>query len=68
MKQMPGIIFDNVELKEIKPNYLDNFTYARYGINIDDVNQLNILFINGATIIDKPVAPPVTIPAGSRKK
>jgi len=40
------IIFDNVELKEIKPNYLDNFTYARYGINIDDVKKMDYRMVD----------------------
>ena len=35
------ILQDNVELVEIKPTYLDEFTYARFGVNIVDVKKMD---------------------------
>jgi hypothetical protein len=35
------ILVDNVELVEVKPEYLDEFTYARYGIDIGDVKKMD---------------------------
>jgi len=35
------ILSDNVELIEIKPKYLDDFTYAKYGTSLSDVKQMD---------------------------
>lgn len=35
------ILSDNVELVEIKPNYLDEITYARFGTSLDDVKKMD---------------------------
>ncbi len=32
---------DNVELVEIKPDYLDEFTYAKFGTSLKDVKQMD---------------------------
>ena len=35
------ILSDDIDLVEIKPEYLDEFTYAKYGINIKDVKKMD---------------------------
>ena len=35
------ILSDNVELIEIKPKYLDEFTYARFGTTLKDVKKMD---------------------------
>lgn len=40
------ILMDNVELIEIKPEYLDEMTYAKYGIDIKNVKKMDYQMIN----------------------
>lgn len=40
------ILSSNVELFEIKPDYLDEFTYARFGVNINDVKKMDYNMVN----------------------
>lgn len=35
------MLTDNVELVEIKPKYLDAFTYAKYGTSLEDVKKMD---------------------------
>lgn len=35
------MLTDNVELVEIKPDYLDEFTYARFGTSLSDVKKMD---------------------------
>lgn len=35
------ILSDNVELVEIKPEYLDEFTYSKYGTSLKDVKKMD---------------------------
>ena len=35
------ILYTNVELEEIKPEFLDEFTYARFGIDIENVKDMD---------------------------
>lgn len=35
------ILDSNVELIEVKPNYLDEFTYRKFGIDINDVKKMD---------------------------
>lgn len=40
------ILMDNVELIEVKPEYLDEYTYARYGIDIKNVKKMDYQMVN----------------------
>lgn len=40
------MLTDNVELIEIKPTYLDEFTYAKYGINLADVKRMDYRMVD----------------------
>ncbi len=35
------MLTDNVELIEIKPEYLDEFTYAKFGTSLKDVKKMD---------------------------
>lgn len=40
------ILGNNVQLVEIKPQYLDAFTYAKYGVDLDKVKQMDYRMVN----------------------
>lgn len=41
-----NILANNVTLKEIKPEYLDRFTYAKYGIDLGRVKEMDYRMVN----------------------
>ena len=40
------ILVDNVVLTEIKPEYLDSYTYAKYGIDLDSVKKMDYRMVS----------------------
>lgn len=40
------MLTDNVELVEIKPRYLDEFTYAKFGTSLQDVKKMDYRMVN----------------------
>ena len=40
------LLSDDIELVEIKPEYLDEFTYARFGVKLDDVKKMDYRMVD----------------------
>lgn len=40
------LLSDDIELIEIKPEYLDEFTYARFGVKLEDVQKMDYRMVD----------------------
>ncbi len=40
------ILSDDIELVEIKPEYLDEFTYSRFGVKLEDVKKMDYRMVD----------------------
>lgn len=40
------LLSDDIELVEIKPEYLDEFTYARFGVKLEDVKNMDYRMVD----------------------
>lgn len=49
------VLYNNYDLFEIKPDYLDEFTYAKYGVKIEDVRKMDARMVQELNkyIVDK---------------
>lgn len=59
---------DNVELVEIKPKYLDAFTYAKFGTSLDEVKKMDYRMVEElnkyieSKLNEKPIVAPKRMP------
>ncbi len=59
------MLTDNVELVEIKPEYLDEFTYAKFGTSLEDVKKMDYRMV---TELNNYIKSKLTVEASSLPK
>lgn len=63
------MLVDNVELVEIKPEYLDEFTYAKFGTSLSDVKKMDYRMVEELnSYIKSKLANSIEVEAANQKK
>lgn len=62
------MLTDNVELIEIKPEYLDEFTYARFGTSLQDVKKMDYRMVEELNNYIKDKMNTMTIEAETKNR